>query len=178
MNHRSNYPKMLQMFRAYSNGNSLEYFGDGMGPSREVYFRKVHEGHDGLHRYRTRQVTYGCNEITKSWWVANHWIQEARFFRIRRSPLTLVDYEPGEFRKLLRGQRANFKRTHSLTYEGPFYTPSWGEHKLTITMETKPNFGAGYVRKNAWSHQSKRFGECSYSWIDNHPVRVIRQSVV
>jgi hypothetical protein len=168
---------MREMYQAYSNGNALGYFGDGMGPSREVYFRKVHEGHDGLHRYRTRQITYDCNEITKLWWTANHWVQEARFFRIRRSPSTLVDYEPGEFQKLLRGQRANFKRTHSLAYEGPYYTPAWGEHKLTVTMETKPNLGAGFVRKHAWSHQSGRFGECSYSWIDNHPVRVIRQSV-
>ena len=166
------------MFRAYSTGYAFEYFGDGMGASREAYFRKVHEGHDGLHRYRTRQITHDCNEITKWWWAANHWIQEARFFRIRTSPLMLVDYEPGEFKKLLQGQRANFKRTHSLAYEGPYYTPGWGEHKLTVTMETKPNFGIGYVRKNAWAHQSERLGEYSYSWISKHPVRVIRQSVI
>jgi len=147
-----------------------------MGPSRETYFRKVHAGHDGLHRYRTRELMYGCNEITKSWWAAHHWIEEARFFRIRTSPLTLVDYEPGEFQKLLQGQRANFKRTHSLVYEGPYYTPAWGEHKLTVTIETKPNFGAGHVYKNSWCHQSEQFGECSYSWIDNHPIRVIRRS--
>jgi hypothetical protein len=91
--------------------------------------------------------------------------------------LTLLDYEPGQFQKLLRGQRANFKRTHLLVYEGPYYTPAWGEHKLTVTMEIKQNFGAGYVRKNAWSHQSERYGEFSYSWIDNYPIRVIRQSV-
>ena len=149
-----------------------------MGPSRELYFRKIHEAHDGLHSYRTKQIAHDCNEITKCWWTANHWIQEARFFRIKTSPLTLVDYEPTEFQKLLQGQSANFKRTHHLTYEGPYYTPAWGEHTLIVTMETKPNFVAGYVRKNAWSHQSERFGECSYSWIDNHPIQVFRQSVV
>ena len=149
-----------------------------MGPSREVYFRKIHEAHDGLHRYITREIAYGCNEITKCWWAANHWIQEAKFFRIRTSPLTLLDYEPTEFEKLLRGQGANFKRTHRLAYEGPYCTPTWGNHKLIVTIETKPNFGAGSVRKNAWSHQSERFGECSYSWIDNHPIQVFRQSVV
>ena len=168
---------MGQMFWDHSVGNASKYFGDGMGPSREFYFRKVHEGHDGLHRYRTRQITYGCNEITKWWWAAHHWIQEARFFRIRISLLTLVDYEPREFQKLMRGQRADFKRTHHLAYEGPYYNPAWGDHKLTVTRETRPNFGVGYIRKNAWSHQSERFGECSYSWVDNHPIRVIRQSV-
>jgi len=149
-----------------------------MGSSREAYFRKIHEGHDGLHRYRTRQISHVCNEITKWWWAANHWIEEARFFRIRTSPLTLVDYEPGEFQKLLRGLHPNFKRIHFLEYEGPYYTPSWGQHKVAVTVETRPNFGAGYVRKNAWCHQSEYFGECSYSWIDNYPIRVIRQSAV
>ena len=165
------------MFQPFVNANALTCFGDGMGPTREAYFRKVHEGHDGLHRYRTRQITHNCNEITKWWWAANHWIQEARFFRIRTSPLTLVDYEPAEFQKLLRGQLANFKRTHTLAYQGPCYAPGWGNHKLTVTMETKPNLGAGYVSKNAWSHQSEVLGECSYSWIDGHPIRVFRQSV-
>jgi hypothetical protein len=165
------------MLQTYQVRNAADHFGDGMGPSREFYFRKVHEGHDGLHRYRTTQMSYGCNEITKWWWAAHHWIQEARFFRIRISPLTLVDYEPKQFQKLLRGQHANFKRIHHLEYDGRYYTPAWGEHKLTVTKETRPDFGVGYVRKSAWSHKSERFGEYSYSWVDNHPIRVIRQSV-
>jgi hypothetical protein len=177
MNCPTNHSKMPQMLRVPRNVDSVDYFGDGMGPTREAYFRKVHEGHDGLHRYRTRQITSSCNEITKWWWVANHWVEEARFFRIRASPLTLIDYEPAEFQKLLRGQHANFKRTHTLAYQGPSYAPGWGEHTLTVTMEAKPNLGAGYVYKNARSHQSRLFGECSYSWIDNHPIRVFRQSL-
>lgn len=156
----------------------IDYFRDGMGRSREAYFRKIHEGHDGLHRYRTNQVAYNCNEITKLWWVANHWVQEARFFRIRTSPSNLIDYNPQEFQKLLRGQKANFMRTHLLAYHGPYYSPSWGTHELTITVETRPNFGAGYAHKIAWAHESGLFGEYCYSWIDKHPIRVIRQSVV
>lgn len=159
------------------NRRMIDYFRAGMGPSRGAYFRKVHEGHDGLHRYTTSQVGYNCNEITKWWWVANHWALEARFFRIRTSPLDLVDYSPQEFQKLLRGRKANFMRTHHLVYHGPYYTPSWGAHELTVTVETRPNLGVGYVRKTAWSHESQRFGECSYSWVDKHPIRVIRQSI-
>ena len=160
------------------NGRTIEHFRDGMGRSRAVYFRKVHEGHDGLHLYRTNQVGYNCNEISKWWWVANHWALEARFFRIKTSPFDLVDYAPQEFQKLLRGRKANFMRTHHLVYHGPYYTPSWGTHELTVTRETRPNRGVGYVHKTAWSHESEQFGECSYSWVDKHPVRVIRQSVL
>ncbi len=149
-----------------------------MGPSRDAYFRKIHEGHAGLHCYRTIQIASNCNQITKWWWVAHHWALEARFFRIRTSPSSLTDYSPQEFRKLLSGQKANFMRTHHVSYQGPYYTPSWGAHELTVTIETKPNFGAGYIRKNAWGHMSMQFGEYSYSWIDNHPIRVIRQSMV
>ncbi len=156
----------------------ISHFRDGMGPSREAYFRKIHEGHIGLHCYRTIQVASNCNQITKWWRVAHHWALEARFFRIKTSPLSLVDYTPQEFQVLLRGQKANFMRTHYIAYQGPYYTPGWGAHELTVTIEIKPNFGVGYVRKNAWSHVSEQFGEYSYSWIDNHPIRVIRQSVV
>ena len=138
----------------------IDYFHDGMGRSREVYFRKVHEGHDGLHLYATNQVGYNCNEITKWRWVTNHWALEARFFRIRISPRDLVDYTPQEFQKLLRWRRANFMRSHHLVYQGPYYTPSWGMHKLTVALETRPNVGVGYVHKTAWSHESQQFGEC------------------
>ena len=155
----------------------MRYFGDGMGPSRQVYFRKVHEGHDGLHVFKTRQIVLNCNEITKEWWATSHWIEEARFFRMKTSPLTLVDYSPGEYQKLLQGQRAEFSKTHTITYEGPYYAPLWGIHKLTITFELKPNYGFGYIRRDSWAHQSEYFGEFCYSRIPNHPILVIRQSV-
>lgn len=164
---------------AWANSRAMiNHFRDGMGQSREAYFRKIHEGHDGLHRYRTVQVAYNCNEITKWWWVATHWAMEARFFRMRASPSTLIDYNPQEFQKLLRGQKANFMRIHQLVYQGPYYTANWGAHELTVTVETKPNLGFGYVYKNAMAHESEQFGEYSYSWIDRHPIRVIRQSIV
>ena len=155
----------------------IRYFRDGMGPSREAYFRKIHEGHVGLHCYRTYSISPNCNLITKWWWVAHHWALEANFFRISAPSGLLIDYTPHEYQKLLLGRHAACMRIHQMLYKGPYYTASWGLHELTVTIETKPNFGAGYVRKNAWSHVSAQFGECSYSWIDNHPIRVIRQSI-
>ena len=56
-------------------------------------------------------------------------------------------------------------RTHYIIYQGPYYAPGWGTHELTVTVEMKPNFGVGFVRKNAWCHVSEQFGEYSYSWI-------------
>ena len=166
------------MLLANQKRDVIDHFRDGMGRSREAYFRKVHEGHDGLHLYRTSQVGYNCNEITKWWWVANHWVLEARFFRIRTSPFDLVDYTPQEFQKLLLGRKADSMRTHHLVYDGPYYTPNWGTHELVVTQETRRNVRISQVRKTAWSHESQLFGECSYSWVDKHPIRVVRQSVV
>jgi len=99
-------------------------------------------------------------------------------FRIRASSFDLLDYTPQEFQELLRGWKANFMRTHHLVYHGLHYISNWGTHELTVTRETSPNLGVGYVHKTPVFTKASNLRECSYNWVDKHPTRVVRQSVV
>jgi len=107
-------------------------------------------------------------------------MEEDRFIRIRVSPRDLVDYSPKSFRNVLQGERAPMMRAHHVVYKGPYYSPSWGMHNLTVTRELIRGFaGIGYSMRTAWAHCSEEFGEYCYSCRDGWPgMRVIRHSVL
>jgi hypothetical protein len=155
-------------------------FGDGVGPHRDCFLFKDHGIHKGYHRYVSRPLARGCNEITKYGWIGNHWVEEARFIRVRVSPRDLVDYSVKSFENVLQGKRAPIMRAHHIVYKGPHYTPSWGMHNLTVTREVVPGFaGIGHSTRTAWAHSSKEFGEYCYSCRDGWTgTRVIRHSLI
>jgi hypothetical protein len=154
-------------------------FGDGIGPYKEHYCYKAHGPHRGIHCYISIPLSTSSNEIRKYAWVAKQWMQEARFIRVKVLSGDLVDYSLRSFQKLLRGEKADFRVTHHTTYKGPYYTPNWGLHNLTVTREFIPGFlGLGVIRRTGWAHESPQFGEYCYSWRDGSPgIRVVRYSL-
>jgi len=154
-------------------------FGDGIGPYKEHYCYKVHAPHGGIHCYISIPVGPSVNEIRKYAWLARQWMQEARFIRVRISSDDLMDYSLKSFQKLLHGEKADFRISHHTTYKGPYYTPNWGMHNLTVTREFIPgSLGVGVVRRTACAHESPQFGEYCYSWRDGSPgLRVVRYSL-
>jgi len=154
-------------------------FGDGIGPYREYFCYKDHSPHKGLHCYVSVPLGPGVNEITKYAWYARHWVQESRFVRIKMSSVDLRDYSLKSYTRLLSGEIARFMVAHHLLYKGPYYTPSWGMHNLTVTRELIPGVaGIGSIRRTAWAHETEQFGEYCYSCRDGSPgIRVIRYSV-
>jgi hypothetical protein len=155
-------------------------FGDGIGPYRACLFFKDHGIHKGYHWYISRPLARGCNEITKYGWMANQWIKEASFVRIRISPWDLLDYSEGNFWKVLQGKKSPVMRAHHTVYKGSYYTPNWGIHDLTVTRELIRGFaGIDYRMRTAWAHNSRQFGEYCYSCRDGWlGMRVIRYSVI
>lgn len=154
-------------------------FGDGIGPYKEYYCYKIHPPHGGIHCYISIPVRPSVNEIRKYAWLGRQWMQEARFIRVRISSGDLVDYSPKSFQKLLRGEKTDYRVSHHTTYNGPYYTPNWGTHNLTVTRELIPgSLGLGVIRRTACAHESPQFGEYCYSWRDGSPgIRVIRYSL-
>jgi hypothetical protein len=154
-------------------------FGDGIGPYKEYYCYKLHAPHGGIHCYISIPVGPNVNEIRKYAWLARQWMQEARFIRVKISSADLMDYSLKSFQKLLHGEKADFRVSHHTTYKGPYYTPNWGMHDLTVTREFIPgSLGVGVVRRTACAHESLQFGEYCYSWRDGSPgIRVVRYSL-
>jgi hypothetical protein len=154
-------------------------FGDGIGPYKEYYCYKIHGPHKGVHCYISIPVGPSVNEIRKYAWVARQWMEEARFIRAKISSSDLMDYSLKSFQKLLRHEKTDFRVAHHTTYEGPYYTPNWGMHNLTVTREFIPgSLGLGVIRRTAWAHESPQFGEYCYSWRDGSPgIRVVRYSL-
>jgi len=157
-------------------GNS---FGDGIGPYKEHYCYKVHPPHVGIHCYVSIPLGPSVNEIRKLAWVGKQWMQESRFIRVKSPSGDLTDYSLKSFRRLLQGEKTHFRVFHHAIYKGPYYTPNWGTHNLTVTRELIPgSLGVGVIRRTAWAHESPRFGEFCYSWRDGLPgIRVIRYSL-
>lgn len=154
-------------------------FGDGIGPYREYYCYKDHSPHRGIHCYISIPLGFGINEIRKYAWIAGHWMQEARFVRVKLASGDLMDYSLKSFQKLLRAENADFTVAHHIMYKGPYYTPNWGRHNLTVTRELIPGFlGLGIIRRTGWAHESPKFGDYCYSWRDGSPgIRVLRYSL-
>ena len=154
-------------------------FGDGIGPYKEHYCYKAHPPHGGIHCYVSIPLGPSINEIRKYAWLARHWVQEARFIRVKFPSGDLMDYSLKSFQKLLRAENADFRVAHHITYKGPYYTPNWGMHNLTVTRELIPGFlGLGVIRRTARAHESPQFGEYCYSWRDGSPgIRVVRYSL-
>jgi len=154
-------------------------FGDGIGPYKEHYCYKVHPPHVGIHCYVSIPLAPSVNEIRKLAWVGKQWMQESRFIRVKSTSGDLTDYSLKSFRRLLQGEKTDFRVFHHAIYKGPYYTPNWGTHNLTVTRELIPgSLGVGVIRRTAWAHESPRFGEFCYSWRDGSPgIRVIRYSL-
>ena len=154
-------------------------FGDGIGPYKEHYCYKVHAPHAGIHCYVSIPVGPSANEIRKYAWVAGQWMQESRFIRVKIPSGDLMDYSLKSFQKLLRGEKAEIRVAHHTTYKGPYYTPNWGMHNLTVTREFIPgSLGFGVIRRTGCAHESPKFGEYCYSWRDGSPgIRVVRYSL-
>jgi hypothetical protein len=154
-------------------------FGDGIGPYKEHYCYKVHSPHAGIHCYVSIPLGRNVNEIKKLAWVGKRWMQESRFIRVKSPSGDLTDYSLESFRRLLRGEKTNFRIIHRIVYKGPYSTPNLGTHNLTVTRELIPgSLGVGAIRRTAWAHESPWFGEFCYSWRDGSPgIRVIRHSL-
>jgi len=155
-------------------------FGDGVGSDRLHLCYKIHGFHQGLHCYVSRSQGFDQNEITKYAWLANHWVLEDLFVRVKTSPWDLVDYDPKSYEKLLRGRGCRPKRVHHIVYKGPYYSLSWGSHILTVSREIIPGpAGIGSKRRTAWAHESRQFGEYCYSASDGAlGIRVLRYAVM
>jgi hypothetical protein len=162
-----------------SKNKACNCFGDGIGPYKEHYCYKVHAPHGGIHCYISIPIGPSVNEIRKFAWVAKQWMQESRFVRVKSSSGDLMDYSLKSFQKVLRGEKTDFRVAHRTTYKGPYYTPNWGMHNLTVTRELIPgSLGLGVIRRTGWAHESPQFGEYVYSWRDGSPgIRVIRYSL-
>jgi len=154
-------------------------FGDGIGPYKEHYCYKVHSPHAGIHCYVSIPLGPSVNEIRKLAWVGVQWMQESRFIRVKSTSGDVTDYSLESFRRLLRGEKTNFRVIHHIVYKGPYSTPHLGTHNLTVTRELIPGFlGVGAIRRTGWAHESPRFGEFCYSWRDGSPgIRVLRYSL-
>ena len=154
-------------------------FGDGIGPYKEHYCYKVHSPHAGIHCYVSIPLGPSVNEIRKLAWIGRQWMQESRFIRVKSTSGDVTDYSLESFRRLLRGEKTNFRVIHHIVYKGPYSTPNLGTHNLTVTRELIPGFlGVGAIRRTGWAHESPRFGEFCYSWRDGSPgIRVLRYSL-
>lgn len=154
-------------------------FGDGIGPYKEYYCYKDHTPHRGIHCYVSIPLGPGINEITKYAWLGRHWMQEARFVRVKLPSGDLMDYSLKSFQKLLQAENADFTVAHHIMHKGPCYTRSWGKHNLTVTREFIPTFfGLGAIRRTGWAHESPQFGDYCYSSRDGSlGIRVVRYSL-
>lgn len=182
---RSEEPLLGHMNRQITEGKgtpinkACNSFGDGIGPYKEHYCYKVHPPHVGIHCYVSIPLGPSVNEIRKLACVGKQWMQESRFIRVKSPSGDLTDYSLKSFRRLLQGEKTDFRVFHHTIYKGPYYTPNWGTHNLTVTRELIPgSLGVGVIRRTAWAHESPRFGEFCYSWRDGSPgIRVIRYSL-
>lgn len=141
-------------------------FLHGVHPDHRVtYFDKYHGlPHDPRHIYESIPVAPFASRIRK---IALYPVPvtEADFVRVMKSPWKFDDYSLKGWNSLvLEGKIPHSRMTQLVVFDGPYYTPELGPHRMVVTEEIIPGPARlGQRRKRAWNHILPNGVEVSYS---------------